>query len=165
MISLGSLVRKYRRKGVLIDANLLICHLIGAWDPGLLRHCRATKGFSSEDFFLLNSFLNQFERHVTTPHVLTEVSNLAGRLPESMHSRFRSVFRAAIERLGEEFKDAKGISKRQEFLRLGITDTAISVIAPGRYLVLTDEVALFGVLHQKGIDAINFNHLRSLSWQ
>ena len=92
MKSLQTLIAQYRSKGVLVDANLLVGFLVGTFNPQLLRQCRATKNFAPEDFTLLVSFLDRFERIVTTPHVLTEASNLAGRLPESTHSGFRAVF-------------------------------------------------------------------------
>ena len=76
-----ALVAKYRRKGVLIDANLLLGYLVGSIHPRHLANCRATtRYFGEADFPLLNRFLIQFDRIITTPHVLTEVSNLGGRL-------------------------------------------------------------------------------------
>lgn len=155
---------KYRSKGVLIDTNLLIGYVIGVLGPEHLSNCRATKAFSVDDFKLLNRFLSQFHSIVTTPHVLTEVSNLAGKLPESLHLPFRTVFQTIIDRLSEESETSKVISGKEDFLRFGLTDTAIAMIAPGRYLVLTDELALSGLLRKRGVDVVNFNHLRSLSW-
>jgi hypothetical protein len=158
------LLSKYRHKGVLIDTNLLIGYLIGSLNPQHLHNCRATKAFSVEDFELLNKFIAQFRSIVTTPHVLTEVSNLAGKLPESLHIPFRTVFQLLIDRLSEESEPSKAISVKEDFLRFGLTDTAISMIAPGRYLVLTDELALAGMLNKRGVHVLNFNHLRSISW-
>ena len=163
-MTLVELLRKYRSKGILIDTNLLICYVIGNLSPHHLNNCRATKSFSVDDFALLHNFLAQFRLVVTTPHVLTEVSNLAGKLPESLHIPFRTVFRAIIDHLSEESEPSKAISMKDDFLRLGLTDTAISMIAPGRYLVLTDELALAGLLNKKGVHVVNFNHLRSIVW-
>lgn len=158
------LLRRYQRKGVLIDTNLLIGYIVGTLSPTHLVHCRATKAFSIDDFVLLRDFLAKFQCIVTTPHVLTEVSNLAGRLPESLHIPFRRVFQTIIGSLSEESESSKTISMKEDFLRFGLTDTAISLIAPDRYLVLTDELPLSGLLHKRGVHVLNFNHLRSLSW-
>ena len=160
----ASPIEKYRRKGVLIDTNLLIVLLMGRLNPKHLTNCRATKSFSEEEFNMLARFVVQFDRIVTTPHILTEVSNLAGKLPESLHEDFRAVFRHIIETLSEQSVPAVEIGKHDNFLRFGLTDTAISMIAPGSYLVLTDELALSGLLQSRGVDVINFNHVRMRAW-
>jgi rRNA-processing protein FCF1 len=160
-----SLIRKYRQKGLLIDANLLLGFLIGSLHPRHLTDCRATtKFFGPADFTLLERFLGQFKRVVTTPHVLTEVSNLAGRLPSSLHTEFRLLFRAVIERLEEQLKPSRIVSAEIDFLRFGLTDTAISMVAAGQYLVLTDDVALAGLLAKRKIDVVNFNRIRVSAW-
>jgi|ERR1700677_7437 len=159
------LINKYRHKGVLVDSNLLIGYMIGTLNPIHLDNCRATKAFTPDDFILLKNFLGQFRKIITTPHVLTEVSNLSGKLPETLHAEFRAVFRVLIHALSEKCDSAENISKRDEFLRFGLADTAISMIAPGSYLVLTDEVSLAGLLQKRGADVVNFNHMRMIRMQ
>jgi len=161
---LGKLISKYRRKGVLVDTNLLVGFLVGTLGKEHLKNCRATKVFTPEDFDLLDSFLRNFRKVVTTPHILTETSNLAGRLPENLHAPFRLIFRRIVEGVEERFEPSKDLCGREEFLRLGLADTAISATAPGQFLVLTDEFALYGSLQKRGVDAVNFNHLRQYSW-
>jgi hypothetical protein len=158
-------MQKYRRKGILIDTNLLIGLLVGILDPSYLRNCRATKAFTHDDFVLLRRFVEQFETVITTPHILTEVSNLAGRLPENLVADFRTIFRVAIEKWVEKEVPALNIVRDSGFLRLGLTDTAIAMTVPGRFLVLTDELQLYHVLYERKIDVINFNHIRSLGWE
>jgi hypothetical protein len=160
----ASLAGKYREKGVLIDSNLLIGFVIGMLGKQHLHNCRATKNFTAEDFDLLNQFLARFRKHVTTPHILTEVSNLGGRLPEGLHAEFRSVFRKLIHGFSEETPAARSIADHDVFLRVGLTDAAITLVSPGEFLVLTDELRLLGYLQKRGVDAVNFNHLRTLAW-
>ena len=155
-----SLVQKYRRKGILIDANLLVVLLVGKLDPAHLKNCRATKSFTPDDYSLLVQGVAKFETLVTTPHILTEVSNLAGGLPEPLLGEFRAVFRDVVKSMSEQSRPAKEIAWDAQFLRFGLTDTAITLIAPGRYLVLTVDLALCGLLQRRNVDVINFNHFR-----
>jgi hypothetical protein len=159
------LVAKYRNKGVLVDTNLLVILLVGTFDRGQLRNCRATKAFVEGDFDLLNAFLRQFNFLITTPHILTEVSNLAGKLDYSHQVGFRKTLTAFIANTVEEQREARGISLDEYFPRLGITDTAIGMIAPNKYLVLTDELALYGFLRKQRVDVMNFNDIRMAHWQ
>ena len=162
---LQKLISKYRRKGVLVDTNLLIGFLAGTLSKAHLKDCRATKVFTAEDFDLLNSFLGNFQKVVTTPHILTETSNLAGKLPEKLYTSFRQIFRNMVVEAEERFEPSNDLCVREEFLRLGLADTAIGATAPGQFLVLTDEFALYGSLQKRGVDVVNFNHLRQSVWR
>ena len=156
-----SVIARYRTKGILVDSSLLVAYLVGLCDRNLLRNCRATKSsFSDAEFDLLAGIIGQFDALITTPHVLTEVSNLAGKLPEQLHVKFRSFFSSVIGQLTEENVAAAKIAVEGNFVRFGIADTAISLISPGRYLVLTEEVALYAQLAKNGVDVLNFSHVR-----
>ncbi len=163
---MNALVEQYQRKGILPDANLLIGFLVGRIDPRQLRNCRAaTRYFGPEDFPLLDQLLNYSDRIVTTPHVLTEVSNLSGRLRDPFRTQFRILLRAVVGKMDEEFEYSKDLSGRDDFLILGLTDAAIGSVSPGRYLVLTDDAALGNLLGRRGVDVINFNHIRTGAWR
>jgi hypothetical protein len=148
-----------------VDTNLFIGFLVGKYDRRQLINCRATKAFQPADFDLLEAFLNNFVILITTPHILTEVSNLAGKLPESQHAGFRKFLGGVITSITEEPLEARKISMDESFPRLGITDTAIGLISRGKYLVLTDEFELYGSLEKRGIDVVNFTHIRMLHWR
>jgi hypothetical protein len=60
---------------------------------------------------------------------------------------------------------AQSIVDDAEFPKFGLTDTAIRMIAPGKYLVLTDELPLYQLLSKRKVDVINFNHIRPLGWE
>ena len=50
------------------------------------------------------------------------------------------------------------------FSYLGLADAAIAMASQNNLLVLTDDLALHNALTQRGADALNFNHVRQLSW-
>ncbi len=162
---LDSLIQKYRHKGVLVDTNLLVGFLVGRYNPSHLTNCRATKAFAPDDFLLLTRFLSHFDKLITTPHILTEVSNLAGKLPDDLIAGFRTTFGQEIKSLSEQPMSAQSIVDDSEFPKFGLTDTAIRMIAPGKYLVLTDELPLYQLLSKRKVDVINFNHIRPLGWE
>lgn len=62
--------------------------------------------------------------------------------------------------MSEQSRPAVEIAWDEQFLRFGLTDTAITLIAPGRYLVLTVDLPLCGLLQRRNVDVINFNHFR-----
>lgn len=76
------MVHEYRPRGVLVDANILLLFFIGSYDTKLITRFKRTSRFTVRDYELVGNFLAAFERRITTPHILTEVSNLAGQLPQ-----------------------------------------------------------------------------------
>lgn len=162
-VSPVELLTKYRNKGLLIDSNLLLTWFLGLFDPSwILRHER-TSSYTLEDFEDLNAFASQFSRIVVTPNILTEVSNLAQRTTRSkLPSEFFVSFASAVHRLRESFYKSSLVVQDRCFHYLGFTDASIAQLPPGRYLVLTDDLELYGELLDRNIDAINFNHLRRI---
>lgn len=108
----------------------------------------------------MTAIIAEFDVVVTTPHILTEVSNLSGKLPERLHVPFRTYFAQAIATLSEQNTPAVDLSRARHFIRFGMADTAISLIAPNQFFVLTEELALYSFLSAGGVDVMNFNHIR-----
>jgi hypothetical protein len=65
----------------------------------------------------------------------------------------------------KEFCDmSREVVSDGSFQWLGLTDAAIALISRQNYLVLTDDLTLEITLHQRGVDAIKFNHIRAANW-
>jgi len=160
---LSQLISKYRRKGLLIDTNLLLLLVVGSYDRDLIGGFKRTVTFTAKEFDLLLRFANQFSTIVTTPHILTETSNFIHQLRGMHRTRVGIVLRSLVEHAQEKHESARTLVAKDDFLRFGLTDTAIIDIAPEQHLVLTDDLPLVHLLQNRGIDAINFNHLRTLT--
>ena len=158
------LIARYKAKGLFIDTNLLLLYFIGAYDPERVPRFKRTATFTEDEFLLLAMLFNAFEKIITTPNVLTEVSNLSGQLPENLRTLFWGDFAKRIPGLNEHYTLSSTISSSSHFTKFGLTDSGIVDLVKDKYLVLTDDLRLFGYLQNLGIDAINFNHVRSLAW-
>jgi hypothetical protein len=155
------LFARYRTRGVLIDANLLLLFVVGLLDPHQITSFNA---YEPNDFELLARVVEHFEAVVTTPHVLTETSNFLGQLPGQQAAQGRAVLAQLIPDLQEESRSASALAERSPFQPFGLTDTGIDERASEAHLVLTDDLPLYHYLAGQGRDAINFNHLRMASW-
>ncbi|MBZ5564176.1 MAG: hypothetical protein LAP13_17355 [Acidobacteriia bacterium] len=154
------LLSSYQRKGLLVDSNLLLLLVVGACDRNRISKWKRTMMFTPEDFDLLVAVIGRFETVVTTPNILTEVSNFLGQLPGEARN-FYAQFSAGIEKLDEHFILSRSLSSLSSFPKLGLTDTGIIEEARGKYLVLTADLPLYAFLVNAGTDAINFNDLRT----
>ncbi|MBU1753132.1 hypothetical protein KKG56_04655, partial [bacterium] len=74
---LESLLQKHKNRGIVVDANLLLVYFLGSFNPQLILQYKRTKIYTLEDFYVLCQFIKYFDRLITTPNILTEVSNLS----------------------------------------------------------------------------------------
>lgn len=158
------LIGRYKAKGLLIDTNLLLLYFIGTYDPDRIPRFKRTMGFTVDEFHLLDAIFTNFDKVITTPNILTEVSNLSGQLSSDLRTYFYSDFAKRIPKLDEQYISSAKISSSAHFNKFGLTDSGIVDTVKGNYLVLTSDLNLFGYLQNLGIDAINFNHIRQLAW-
>jgi len=159
------LLLRYRSKGVLIDTNLLLMLLVGSYKPELLGAAgfKRVAQYTPEDLELLKRLLSWFTSAVTTPHVLTEVSNLAAQLAEPDRYNCFKQFGAVFNGFIELNLASMGVTKQESFPYLGLTDSVLTSQAE-YFLVLSDDLRFIGRLQQTGRDALNFNHIRTATW-
>ena len=161
----GALIRKHRRSGLLLDANLLLLYQIGLYDERAIKDFPHTKQYTIDDYRLLAKLISRFSSVFTTPNILTEVSNLSGKLSEPHLQRFREAFSSTINVLEEEYCASKSATGSPAFQKFGLTDAGIaSLVNENNFLVLTDDLPLAHWLQSKDFDVLNFNHIRALSW-
>ena len=79
------LIDRFCSRGVLIDTNLLLLYVVGRYDDGIIRRGAFSRlaAYSIDDYGLLVGLMSLFDKYVTTPHVLAEVSNWIGKLPNA----------------------------------------------------------------------------------
>jgi predicted nucleic acid-binding protein len=148
-------------RALLLDTNVLLLLLIGAWDPTRIAAFKNTDTFTDADFDLLKEILLRYGGVVTTPHVLAEASNLAGQHGEPERADIFQRFARLIPALDEQSTPAANAASDPAFVRLGLTDAAIALIAQAHACeVLTADVDLWAYLLTKGVTAHNFNHIR-----
>jgi hypothetical protein len=153
---LGQLIQHYSQHGIIVDTNVLLLYFVGN-----SRHKR-TSQYLPRDYDLLLKLLKRFQnRIVTTPNILTEVSNLLGNCTTSDQKKLWSVFASKVSVLGEKYLDSQRISQTPMFSKFGLTDSAIIELVKDKYLILTDDAMLFQYLEKNKIDVINFTHLRT----
>ncbi len=155
-----SLIERYASRGVLVDTNLLLLYVVGRTNSARIERFKRTKQFTAEDFQTLGRFLHSFHRRLTTPCVLTEVSNFASQLGEPERSRCLETLGREIESLEEHYEPSFTLAGDELFREVGLTDCSIRRLAEKNLLVLTDDYKLANRLHSLDLAAINFNHLR-----
>jgi hypothetical protein len=137
--------------------------LVGRTNRHRIPECKRTQSYTADEYELLEHLVSQFKTVITTPHLLTEVSNL-DPLNGKERVKFQNLYRQWVESAKEFYDESRLLVSDMVFDRLGLTDAAISFVARRDMLILTDDLALYDTLSRRGIDAINFNHIRTLVW-
>jgi len=158
------LLDRYRSRGVLVDTNILLLYFVGCFDQERIARFKRTLMFTVEDYELLRRLLHRFDRIVTTPSVLSEVNSLSGQMGQPAKTAYFEQFARGIDTLDEQYVASATVCQTEPFPKLGLTDSGIIYLARNNYLVLTDDLALSGILEKTGIDVLNFNHIRVLAW-
>jgi hypothetical protein len=109
---------------VLLDSNLLLLLVIGTIDRRLITSFKRTQHFSESDYDAVREIASLSGRLITTPHIVTETSNLANQLPDRMKERFFHTLRDMIAMMEERYTSARILSEHKLFY-FGITDVAM----------------------------------------
>ena len=161
------LFAQHAGKSVLLDSNLLLVFLSGLLGVHLFQGFKRISGYTIRDYELLVRLLGCFTVLLTTPHILTEVSNLANSLREpykrdwyiNLATLIVSDQEPAV--LREKWIPSTELAGMPEFVAFGITDAALTRLS-SEALVVTEDHRLSGALEGQGIHVLNFGDLRKM---
>lgn len=161
--------RRNRKRGVIVDTNILLLYLIGSFDRNWIAKFDLLQKYAQEDYDTLVLLLRQFDRILTTPNILTEASNLCGdltkeKLKGKLPALYYPSFVQSIGQLNERYVPSNAAAADAAFSRFGVSDCGIAYLAHKSFLVLTDDSHLYRHLDEQRIDAMNFNHIRTRFW-
>jgi hypothetical protein len=137
-------LEKFHGKRLLLDTNLLLSYFMGCFYRVNLQ-VRKHAAFKEDEFELLAQIIEHFKKAgkvLTTPHLLTEISNLSKGL-KANRVAFLSFIRPMIRDLDEWFDEkrigAARLSGQDGFLKFGLADAAIVDLTHDPLLVLTND--------------------------
>lgn len=146
---------------ILLDSNLLLLLFVGLVSQETIQRFKRTAHFTITDFRLLEQVLNRFRQIVTTPNIVTEVSNFCGQLSNPLRETTRRFIGSQMKVLAEEYVATSAAAHEPSFARLGVTDAVIAVVGQHDLTVLTVDSVLHDHLERNGVRSLNFNHLRT----
>jgi len=147
--------------GVILDSQLLVLLVVGVTSRKYIGKHKRLSAYTADDFDLLCDYLTHFQSIVATPNTLTETSNLLRQIGDPIRSEILTMFRLlSCEQAEERYVTSISVMDTLEFVRLGLTDSALLMVATESHHLLTADFDLYLAATQRGLDAVNFNHLR-----
>jgi hypothetical protein len=138
--------------------------MIGRVSEDQIQTFKRTNIFTKSDFHLLLRIIDKFDKLIITPNILTEVSNLSNGLSGKSLEKFHDSISSSLETIKEVYITSAAITEVNGFSKYGLADSGIIAAAKDNYLVLSDDLKFTGFAAQRGIDCINFNHVRDAEW-
>ncbi len=149
------------RRGVLIDANLLVLLIVGNVQRGLIDRHRRLKSYTATDYDLLVSQFRPETKIFVTPNTLTETSNLLPFGSDELSWSLFAELKSMIEDSEEIVVLSKVASNVPEFSWLGLTDAVLVDLATRDTPLITADLRLWSAVTSRDPDAaVNFNTLR-----
>ena len=128
-------------------------------DQSLLRNFKRVAQFTAQDVVTLTDLAQSFQSLVTTPHVLTEVSNFIDHAPEYRREDLKTALAGFIKLTPERYRPSVELAKLDEFRWLGLADCGLIGLQQEVFIITTDS-HLASCIHAQGGRAINFFQLR-----
>lgn len=149
-------------RALFLDTNLLLLLLAGITAPDRLTRLKRLEAYTLDDFELLHQIVRQASRVVTTPNVMTEVTNLTDWWDPTLRREVHRSLRIALDSWLETYVSSKLASREEAFERLCFSDCAAAIAcSDGGLQALTVDVDLYLELSRRGVECMNFHHLRS----
>jgi hypothetical protein len=148
---------------IALDTNVLALLVVGLTNKTYIHKHSRTRQFTETDFDVLVDLISVFNEAVVTPNALSELFNLLDEGRDPMRAEIWAQFRYFIRNTKELYVVSTGLSDRDEFVRLGITDCSMLEIAKNDIAILSTDGALCRAALKNGYKAQNFTYLTEAS--
>ena len=143
---------------VVIDSCLLVLLIVGLTNRKYIaKHKNLHPVYTANHFDVLSAILSRAPKIVCTAHILTETSNLLRQISDPIRSEIMKVFRQIIVESDELSITSKKASTAPSFIRLGLTDAAITSLNPAEVQILTVDHDLHIASSHNGFEVVNLN--------
>jgi hypothetical protein len=150
---------------LVLDSNLLCVLVAGAVDPLRISQHARLRAYDEGDFRLLLRIVDLFSRTVVPPQVLGQTSDLLRYKQGAIAAaRLSAAFSHLAAEVREQWIPSSQAVEDVSFERLGLTDAVLVMLAQGSRLLLSADLALCLTAQERGLHAVNYNHLRDGAW-
>jgi len=142
-------------RDVIIDTNIFVLFLAGQINQNRIpEYCRNYM-YSKDDYELLLKLLSGFDNIITCPNILTEVDNLLNGLTGDDKYKYLLLAKDIYIKSIEKYLKTKEVIQNWYFDTLGITDSAILMMAMESDLLISGDSTLCD--HAKSLNIKTFD--------
>ena len=113
---------------VLVDTNLLLLLIVARTDRSYLESHKRTQDYDLRDVDAIEQRVACYDGIVTTPHILSETSNLLRQIRNSARDRIQHTLRNFVLMSDEQTIASSDACRHDAYLELGLFDSVILVL-------------------------------------
>jgi hypothetical protein len=146
---------------VILDTNVLLLFVIGRTDRSMIASHKRARQFTSGDYDTLVTALRRrrVQTIITTPHILSECSNLLRYTTDPAKARLSDHFAEIIDDVLEIHNPSSNSILHRAYRSLGLTDAGILSTLDRTMELITADFDLYAAALHEGHSAENFNHI------
>ena len=142
-------------RDVIIDTNIFILFLTGQINENRIRNYTRNSLYTKEDYYLLINILSTYDRIITSPNIMTEVDNILNRITGEDKYKYLILVKTIYKQTIEKYIQTETVSQNWYFDELGITDSAILMMAKECELLISGDSSLCD--HAKSLNIKTFD--------
>ena len=142
---------------IAVDTNLFLLLIVGRTRKDFIPDHKRLQAYKESDYDELAKLLGNGSILLTTPNVLTEVSNLLVQgVREPLRSRLMDTFVEFVKVTDERFHPCDAAMNDPCFRRLGLADATWLCVLGAEDVLVTDDVELYNQLNSRGLEVVRF---------
>lgn len=145
---------------LILDSQLVVLLVVGLVSKTIIPKHKNLTAYTPSDYDLLRAILGADPGILLLPNIVTESSSLLRQHRDPERRRLMAKLRELIASSEERYVPSARAAAQADYMRLGITDSAILVGGAPDLRLLTADLDLFVAAETSGLRAINFNHHR-----
>lgn len=145
---------------LILDTNLLVLFVVGTTNVSYISKHKRLSAFDDTDYILLNDIVAKFDKLIFNPNVLSETSNILRQIGEPIKAELMTVLKRMIHIIDERGIESRTATERNEYLRLGLTDSVLLELANSGASLLTADLGLYLAALSSGYSVANYNHIK-----
>jgi hypothetical protein len=143
-------------RDVIIDTNIFILFLTGQINENRIKNYTRNSLYTKEDYYLLLNILSTYDRIITSPNILTETDNILNRITVEDKYKYLILVKTIYKQTIEKYIKTESISQNWFFDTLGITDSAILMMAKESDLLISGDSCLCDYAKSLNIKTLDF---------
>ena len=143
-------------RDVIIDTNIFILFLAGQINENKIGAYTRNSLYTKEDYYFLLNILANYDRIITSPNILTETDNILNRISGEDKYKYLVLAKAIYKQTIEKYIKTETISQNWFFDTLGITDSAILMMAKESDLLISADSSLCDYAKSLNIKTFDF---------
>ena len=143
-------------RDVIIDTNIFILFLAGFINENRIKNYTRNSLYTKEDYYFLLNILSNYDRIITSPNILTEVDNILNRITGEDKYKYLVLVKTIYKQTLEKYIKTHIESQNWFFDSLGITDSAILMMAKESELLISGDSSLCDYAKSLNIKTFDF---------